>query len=156
MPYRRVRERPSRLCRGTHAMPLALYAALAHINKGARLFLAFCDWTPSSMDQSGEFSFSCRYTDKKIKFSSYIGKFRLEQLQIHIWLTASSYMGKYLRISSYIRKSFLIYVWLATAPLWISLYMRKFDFLFYQCTLLLHSAVLKYVQVIRSGRRTQR
>ncbi len=28
------------------------------------------------------------------------------------WLTASSYMGKYLRISSYIRKPFHIHVWL--------------------------------------------
>jgi hypothetical protein len=85
MPYRRVRERPSRLCRGTHAMPLALYAALAHINKGARLFLAFCDLTPSPMDQSGEFSFSCRYTDKKEnQISSYVGKLRLEQSQSHI------------------------------------------------------------------------
>ncbi len=28
---------------------------------------------------------------KKIKFSSYIRKFRVEQLQSHIWLTASSY-----------------------------------------------------------------
>ncbi len=28
---------------------------------------------------------------KKIKFSSYIRKFRMEQLQSHIWLTASSY-----------------------------------------------------------------
>ncbi len=71
---------------------------------------------------------------KKIKFSSYIRKFRMEQLQSHIWLTASSYMVKYLRISSYIRKPFLIYDF-ATAPLWISLYMRKFDFLFYQCRL---------------------
>jgi hypothetical protein len=33
--------------------------------------------------------------------------------------TASSYMGKYLRISSYIRKPFLIYDF-ATAPFWIS------------------------------------
>jgi hypothetical protein len=41
---------------------------------------------------------------KKIKFSSYIRKFRMEQLQSHMWLTASSYMGKYLRISSCIRK----------------------------------------------------
>ncbi len=60
---------------------------------------------------------------KTIKFSSYKGKFRVEQLQSHI-LTASSYMGKYLPISSYIRKPFLIYNF-ATAPLWISLYMRK-------------------------------
>ncbi len=41
---------------------------------------------------------------KKIKLSSYIGKFRVVQLQSHIWLTASSYIGKYLRISSIIRK----------------------------------------------------
>ncbi len=70
---------------------------------------------------------------KKIKFSSPIRKFRMQQLQSHIWLTASSYMGKYLRISSYIRKPFLIYDF-ATAPLWISLQYiwGKFDFLFYQ------------------------
>jgi hypothetical protein len=63
---------------------------------------------------------------KKIKFSSYKREFRMEQLQSHIWLrlTASSYMGKYLRVSSYIRKHCLIYDF-ATAPLWISLYMRK-------------------------------
>ncbi len=52
------------------------------------------------------------HTDKK--------KFRMEQLQSHLWLTASSYMGKYLDISSYIRKAFLIYDF-ATAPLWIFL-----------------------------------
>jgi hypothetical protein len=33
----------------------------------------------------------------------------MEQLQSHIWLTASSYMVKYLRISPYSRKPFLIY-----------------------------------------------
>ncbi len=45
-------------------------------------------------------------------------------------------MGKYLRISSYIRKPFLIYDF-ATAPLWISLYMRKiwFSFLSVHCIL---------------------
>ncbi len=66
---------------------------------------------------------------KKIKFSSYIVKFRMDQLQSRIWITASSYMGKYLRISSYIRKPFLIYDF-ATAPLLISLYMRKIWFYF--------------------------
>ncbi len=30
---------------------------------------------------------------KKMIFSSYIRKFRMKQLQSHIWLTASSYMG---------------------------------------------------------------
>ncbi len=43
----------------------------------------------------------------------------MEQLQSHIWLTASSYMGKYFRISTYFRKPFLTYDF-ATAPLWIS------------------------------------
>ncbi len=47
--------------------------------------------------------FTCALIKKKIKFSSHIRKFRMEQLQSHVWLTASSYMVKYLRISSYIR-----------------------------------------------------
>jgi len=57
-------------------------------------------------------------------------KFWMEQLQSHIWLTASSYMDKYLRISSFIRKPFLIYDF-ATVPFWISLYMRKIWFPFF-------------------------
>ncbi len=65
---------------------------------------------------------------KKIKFSAY-RKSRVEQLRSHLWLTASSYKWKYLRISSYIRKPFLIYDF-ATAPLWISPYMRKILFSF--------------------------
>jgi hypothetical protein len=69
----------------------------------------------------------CTLIKKKIKFSSYIRKLTMEQLQNHMWLTASSYIGKYLRISSYIRKSFLIYDF-ATAPLWISLYMWSKSF----------------------------
>jgi hypothetical protein len=44
------------------------------------------------------------------------------------------YMGNYLRISSYIRKPFLIY-YFATTPFWISLYMRKIWFSFFQCSL---------------------
>ncbi len=44
----------------------------------------------------------------KINFSSYIKKFIWDRLQIHIWLTVSSY-GWYFRISSYITKTFLIY-----------------------------------------------
>ncbi len=66
---------------------------------------------------------------KKIKFSSFIRKFSMEQLQSHIWLTTSSYMGKYMRISSYIRKPFLIYDF-ATALVWISLHLRKIWFSF--------------------------
>jgi hypothetical protein len=48
-----------------------------------------------------------------------IMKFGREQLQSHKWLTASSYMSKYLQISSYIRKPFVIYDFATT---WISLY----------------------------------
>jgi hypothetical protein len=49
---------------------------------------------------------------KKTKFSSCIRIFRMEQLQSHMGLTATSYS----RISSYIREPFLIYDF-ATAPL---------------------------------------
>ncbi len=76
------------------------------------------------------------HTDKKENkiFLIYcIRKFRMEQLQSHIWLTASSYMGKYLRISSYIRKPFLIYDF-ATAPLEFEYKWGKFYFIFYQCS----------------------
>ncbi len=69
---------------------------------------------------------------KKRKFSSYIRKFWRDLLQSHVWLTASSHMVKYLRISSYIRKPLLIYDF-ATDPIWISLYVRRF--FFYQCVL---------------------
>ncbi len=63
---------------------------------------------------------------RRKKISSYMRKFRREQLQSHIELTASSYtrMNKNLRISSYIRKPFLI------CDFAISLYMRKIFFSF--------------------------
>jgi hypothetical protein len=48
---------------------------------------------------------------------------------------ASSYIVKYLSISSYIRKPFLIYDF-ATASIWIPYIWGKFDFLFYHCILL--------------------
>ncbi len=72
------------------------------------------------------------YTDKKkkIKFSSYIRKFKRERLQSHLWLTASSYMVKYLRISSYVKPPFPHDF--ATDPVWISLYIwEQFRYLFY-------------------------
>jgi hypothetical protein len=62
--YRSVGERPSRLCHGTHAMTLAIYAALAHINKGARLFSHFAIELPRPWTRGGEFSVSCRYLTK--------------------------------------------------------------------------------------------
>ncbi len=52
-----------------------------------------------------------KYTDKKkkIKFSSYIRKFRVEQLQSHIWGKASQYMRKCANISPYMRRLLVIY-----------------------------------------------
>ncbi len=70
---------------------------------------------------------------KIIKFFLYIRKFRREQLQSHIWLTASSYMGKCLRISSYIRKPYLIYMTLQLLHSEFPYIWGKFYFLFYQC-----------------------
>jgi hypothetical protein len=50
------------------------------------------------------------YTDKKEnKIFLLYKEFRREQLQSHTKLTASSYMTKNLRISTYIRNPFLIY-----------------------------------------------
>ncbi len=66
---------------------------------------------------------------KKIKFSSYIGKFRVEQLQSHIWGRASWYIRKCANISPYMRRPLVIYDF-ATAPPWISLYMKKIRFSF--------------------------
>ncbi len=54
-----------------------------------------------------------RCTDKKenkiFLLYMYIRKSRGDRLQSPIWLTVSSYMTKYLRIFSYMRKLFLIY-----------------------------------------------
>ncbi len=78
--------------------------------------------------------FSIQYcTDKKENkiILIYIRKLRWEQLQSQIWLTASSYMGKYLRISSYIRKPFLINDFsTACSPLNFLIYEENFLFLF--------------------------
>ncbi len=110
-------------------------------------------WVPPNSGERSLFifaDFSHCYTDKReIKFSSYIRKFRMEQLQSHIWLTASSCKGKYLSFSSYIRKPFLIYCF-ATAPFWIAYIWGKFYFLFYQCIVscfwwLLYTAVYDFV-----------
>jgi hypothetical protein len=87
-------------------------------------------YLPNRETKDGERGKGCTQTDKKkTKFSSYVRKSRSEQLQSHIWLTASSYMTKYLRISSYIRKPFLIYDF-ATVPIWIPTDIRKILFSF--------------------------
>ncbi len=68
-------------------------------------------------------------TVKKEFFSPEIRKFRRDLLKSHIWLTASPYRTKYLCISPYFRKPFLKYDF-APDPLWISLYIRNFFFIF--------------------------
>ncbi len=77
--------------------------------------------------------FSCLQgycTDKKEdKIFLVYKEIQPDRVQSHIWLTASSYIVKYFRISSYIRKPFLIYDF-AHDPIWISLYMRKILFSF--------------------------
>ncbi len=69
-------------------------------------------------------SFSCNYTDLKCQCAQIKKK-----IKFHKWLTASSYVVKYLRISSYIRKPYLKNDF-ATDPTWISLHMRKISFSF--------------------------
>ncbi len=67
---------------------------------------------------------------KKRKFSLYLRIFIRDRVQSHIWPTASSYMVKYLRISSYIRKPFLIYDFVPD-PFWIPLNIYEENFLFF-------------------------
>ncbi len=66
---------------------------------------------------------------KKIKFFLIYKEIKRDRGSYNIRPKASSYMGKYLRISSYIRKPFLIYDF-APDPILISIYVRKFCFLF--------------------------
>jgi hypothetical protein len=66
---------------------------------------------------------------KKIKFSSYIRKFRGIECKVIYCMTNGLLINilKYLRISSYIRKPFLIYDFAPDPdPIWISLNMRIF------------------------------
>jgi hypothetical protein len=77
--------------------------------------------------------YSTVHTDKKEN------QIFLIYMEIQSGAVAKSYMtytaSSYLRISSYIRKPFLIHDF-ATAPICISLYMRKILFSFYQCSYL--------------------
>ncbi len=89
--------------------------------------------------------------EEKIEFTSLI-RFRahkdiqkgsVAKLENHIWLTASSSLVKYLRISSYIRKPFLMYDF-ATDPIWISLLMRKISFSFLSVWFLISTHKARY------------
>ncbi len=85
---------------------------------------------------------------KKRKFTSYIRKFRRDRVQSHVWLTGSPNMTKYLHISSYIRKLFLIYDF-APGPFWISLFMSKIFFSFLSVyTVMLQSDFVIHVWII--------
>ncbi len=79
------------------------------------------------------------YTDKKEnQISSYLRKFRMEQLQSRIWLRASSYMGKYFRISSYTYQEALPHIWVMTLQLLHSEFpyiWGKFNFFFISAVL---------------------
>ncbi len=73
------------------------------------------------------------HTDKKLNQIFLIYKeIPKGSVASHLWLMASSYMVKYWRIFSNIRKPFLIYDF-ATDPIWIVVYVRKISFFFYQC-----------------------
>jgi hypothetical protein len=74
----------------------------------------------------------------------------MEQLQSHIWLMASSYLGKYFRIFSYFRKPFLIYDF-ATAPLWISWYKYEENLIFFFISVETNAAtwlITKYTELL--------
>ncbi len=73
------------------------------------------------------------HTDtKEKKFFLIYKEIQRNRVQSHIGLTASSSMVKYLCISSYIRKPFLIPIWLCTRSHlnFLIQYMGKFFFLF--------------------------
>ena len=109
-----------------------LLAIMAAACLGLTILVAVLLSSPHSLSADTEVWRNRTLIKTKIKFSSYKRKLRMEQLQSHIWLTASSYKRKYLRISSYIRKPFLIY----TLQLLHSEFPHiwgKFHFLFYQC-----------------------
>ncbi len=75
------------------------------------------------------------HTDKKkIKFSSYIRKFWMEQLQSHIWLTASSYtVWGNICAFPHISESPSSYMTLQLLHSEFSYIWGKLYFLFYQC-----------------------
>ncbi len=121
-------------CRVLSTMKLPWKSSAIYFTAGTRLkFYKFsllrCE-QQLLKEEAAKSSFHSVYLwQKENQIFSYIRNFRMELLQSHIWLRASLYLVKYLRISSYIRKPFLIYDF-ATDPIWISLYMRKISFSF--------------------------
>jgi hypothetical protein len=67
------------------------------------------------------------HTDKKEKKIFLIYKeIQRDRVQSHIWLSASSFMVKYLHIFSYIRKPFLIYDFASESHLNFLIYEENF------------------------------
>ncbi len=73
--------------------------------------------------------------EKKIKFSSYIRKFKMEQWQSHIWLTASSIIYGEIFLHPHILGSSSSYMTLQLLHSEFPYIWGKFNFLFYQCIL---------------------
>ncbi len=108
--------------------------------------MAHDDQRPFLQAWAEEIMSDSRYTDKKIKFSSYIRKVRVEQLQSHIWLLkASSYMGKSLRISSYTYEEALPHIWLCNcSTLNILIYEENLIFFFFSVHYYGHGLIIAH------------
>ncbi len=70
-------------------------------NQVVKIFVAQCTVHVPQDEPLGCTQCTAHTDEKERKKFPHIRKFRMEQLQSNIWLTASSYMRKYLRISSY-------------------------------------------------------
>ncbi len=70
---------------------------------------------------------------KKIKFSSYMRKFRMEQVQSHIWLTAPPHIWGNICAFPHILGSPSLNMTLQLLHYEFPYIWGKFDFLFYQC-----------------------
>ncbi len=86
-------------------------------------------WLERRVTQRVWFCTLCTLINKKIKLSSYIRKFRMEQLQSHIWGRAGNaqifphiWGSRWSYMTLQLLHSEFPYIW------------GKFDFLFYQCT----------------------
>ncbi len=90
-----------------------------------------CTVGADQLIQNGRHQGIGRTERRNDKSSSYIRKFRIDRVQSYIWLMASSYMVKYLRIS-HIWGRPPSYMTLQLLHSEISLYMRKILFHFFQ------------------------
>ncbi len=92
------------------------------------------------------------FTQKKNQIFLIYKEIEMDRLQSHIWLMASSYMGKYLRFSSYtvLESPSFSYMTLQPIPSKFSYVWGKFHFLFYQCELSPRIYFKKFLQRYRN------